>query len=74
MPSSILNCSSSECMHKREHLEELTHEALEKQLECCEACEQGVFKDNFIAAQTYEIVATYWAQMHNFLMAKCAKS
>ncbi len=65
MNASTINCSPSECQKKREHLERLSMEALYRQLEQCEQCEIGPFKENRIAADTYQIVALYWAQRHN---------
>ena len=65
MATSILICTESECQQKRAQLETLSYEALFRQLDKCEHCENGIFKENSVAADTYQAVALYWAQIHN---------
>ena len=65
-----LPCSQEECKHKRQNLTSLSYEAVSKQLEACEKCENGLFKKNPLAAETYHIIAMYWAQMHNAFVGK----
>jgi len=70
MPSSTLTCSQETCKQKRYHLERLSYEALSAQLATCETCENGLFKTNLVAARTHQIIALYWAQMHNTFTGK----
>lgn len=65
MLSSTLTCSQETCKSKRKHLERLSYIALSTQLEKCEKCENGLFKTNLVAAKTHQIIALYWAQIHN---------
>lgn len=65
MQTSTTHCSQAECEKKREHLERLSIEALYNQLEQCEQCEIGPFKESSFAADTYQVIALYWAQRHN---------
>jgi len=74
MISGTLSCSLSACHHKRYNLDRLSHEALTLQLGKCERCENGLFKLNLIAAKTHQIIALYWAQMHNALTGKAVGS
>lgn len=70
MPSSTLTCSQEACKDKRQHLKHLSYKDLSIELEKCEKCENGLFKTNFVAAKTYQIIALHWAQMHNVLTCK----
>lgn len=70
MPSLTLACSQATCKHKRQNLDRLSYEALSVQLEQCEKCENGLFKLNLVAAKTHQIIALYWAQMHNGMTGK----
>lgn len=74
MPSSTLTCSPEVCKDKRQRLKNLSYKALSVELEKCEKCENGLFKINFVAAKTYQIIALQWAQMHNSLTCKTLES
>lgn len=68
MPSVMLKCSEEQCKSHRDDYESLSYEELYKQLERCEKCENGLFKDNEVAAQTYYFISILWAQKHNALV------
>ena len=70
MTSATLSCSQETCKQKRYHLERLSYKALSTQLEKCETCENGLFKTNLVAARTHQIIALYWAQIHNTFTGK----
>jgi hypothetical protein len=66
MSSIALTCSQEECKDKCQNLDE----ALTLQLQKCEKCENGIFKENLIATRTYQSIATAWAIMHNALTGR----
>ena len=74
MSQAPLLCSQTECQHKRQNLASLSYEALSVQLEKCEKCENGPFKENPLAAKTYQVIAMYWAQLHNTFTGKAIAS
>jgi len=70
MSSIPLTCSQEECKDKGQNLDRLSYEALTLQLQKCEKCENGLFKENLIATRTYQNIATAWAIMHNALTGR----
>ncbi len=73
MLSSTLTCSQEVCQSKRQQLAYFSYEALSTQLEKCEKCEDGLFKTNLVAAKTHQVIALYWAQMHNTCTGKTVR-
>ncbi|KFL34657.1 MULTISPECIES: hypothetical protein [unclassified Sulfurospirillum] len=70
MAAVTLTCFQEACKQKRYHLERLSYQALSTQLEKCETCENGLFKTNLVAARTHQVIALYWAQVHNHFTGK----
>lgn len=70
MTSQNLSCSATECKHKRDTLSKLSYAELCAQLDKCDQCENELFKTNLIAARTHQVIALYWAQVHNAVVGK----
>lgn len=48
----------------------MTMKELSSQIKQCEACYDGIFKTNPIAAETYQHIALLWAEGHNHTIGK----
>lgn len=63
-------CTLQVCEQKRKKFSHLSEKSLCLQMQACEACENGIFKENAIIRTTYHLICNTWAENHNKVVGR----
>lgn len=70
MSKEQLNCGEEACNKKCEQFASMNIDQLCEQINLCEKCNSGLFKQNSTAKNTYQMLSILWAECHNQMIGK----
>lgn len=70
MSQKQLKCGEAVCKKKCKQFTSMSIDQLCKQINLCEECNSGLFKQSPTAGNTYQMLSVLWAEGHNRMAGK----